>query len=138
MIQNPYQNLNLYQNPYLNNQMNYNNAMIQPSSLIRVTGIEGARAYQMSANSQVALFDNNEDMMYIKVTDGAGFPTIRIFRFKEVTEATTTNKDESYISRDEFESYKKEVEDYVQHIIQQSSTTTKSKSASNDKQSTQN
>ena len=32
-------------------------------NLTRVTGIEGARAYQMLANSTVALFDNNEDIM---------------------------------------------------------------------------
>lgn len=39
--------------------------------LTRVTGLEGAKAYQMPANSTVALFDNNDDLMYIKTTDGA-------------------------------------------------------------------
>lgn len=37
----------------------------------------------MSANSTVALFDSNEDIMYIKTTDGAGFPSIRTFNFAE-------------------------------------------------------
>ena len=53
--------------------------------LIRVTGLDGAKAYQMSPNSAVALFDGAEDIFYLKSTDGAGFPTIRVFRFEEVT-----------------------------------------------------
>lgn len=54
------------------------------NQLIRVTGIDGAKAYQMSANSTVALFDSGSDVMYIKSTDGACFPTIRTFKFEEV------------------------------------------------------
>ena len=53
--------------------------------LIRVTGLDGAKAYQMRPNSAVALFDGAEDIFYLKSTDGAGFPTIRVFRFEEVT-----------------------------------------------------
>lgn len=56
----------------------------QPMSLIRVTGIEGARVYQMPPNSTAALFDGGQDLMYIKSTDGAGFPTIRTFAFTAV------------------------------------------------------
>ena len=40
--------------------------------LIRVTGIDGAKAYQMRPNSAVALFDGAEDIFYLKSTDGAG------------------------------------------------------------------
>lgn len=58
----------------------------QPMSLTRVTGIDGARAYQMPPNSTAALFDGGQDLMYIKSTDGAGFPTIRIFAFRPVEE----------------------------------------------------
>ena len=56
-----------------------------PTTLTRVTGIDGAKAYQMTPNSTVALFDNNEDIMYIKTTDGAGFPTIRTFLVPQAT-----------------------------------------------------
>ena len=55
----------------------------QPAmELTRVTGIQGAQAYQMPPNSTAALFDSGCDIMYIKTTDGAGFPTIRMFDFK--------------------------------------------------------
>lgn len=63
----------------MNNQMNYSSMMnLNPLNsncltLTRVTGIDGAKAYQMPPNSTVALFDNNEDLMYIKITDGAGY-----------------------------------------------------------------
>ena len=45
---------------------------------VYVNGIEGARAYQMPPNSEMPLFDNANDVLYIKVTDGAGFPTITV------------------------------------------------------------
>ena len=78
--QQPYQT---FQNPYAMNMTPQT-----PTTLTRVTGIDGAKAYQMTPNSTVALFDNNEDIMYIKTTDGAGFPTIRTFSFNEVTHNT--------------------------------------------------
>lgn len=45
--------------------------------LIRVTGMQGAKAYQMPANSRAALFDDTDDIVIIKMTDGAGFPSYR-------------------------------------------------------------
>lgn len=38
----------------------------------------------MPPNSVVPLFDADNDIMYIKSTDGAGFPTIRAFAFQPV------------------------------------------------------
>mgnify|MGYP004521888223 FL=1 len=64
---------------------NYLNAFQRPyNGLTQVSGIEGAKAYQMPPNSAVALFHNDEDMFFVKTTDGAGFPSIRAFRFEEV------------------------------------------------------
>ena len=76
MFQNPYaplmgqQNQQFYNQPY---QQQIQNIQQEPQNLIRVNGIEGARAYNMPPNSTVALFDGNEDIMYIKTTDGAGY-----------------------------------------------------------------
>jgi hypothetical protein len=87
-------------------------------TLTRVNGIEGARAYQMAANSTVALFDSNDDVMYIKATDGAGFPTIRVFEFKEkVSESKEKISEGEYVSKAEFEDFKKEVSGYVEQYI---------------------
>lgn len=83
------------------------------SQLLRVNGIEGAKAYQTYPGSTIALFDNSEDIMYIKSVDQCGFPTIRTFRFEEIKEAPVPNND--YVSRGE-------LEDYVKHLIQQYNT----------------
>ena len=50
--------------------------------LIRVTGMQGAKAYQMPANSRAALFDDTDDIVIIKMTDGAGFPSYRRARLE--------------------------------------------------------
>ena len=73
--------------------------------LIRVTGMEGARAYQMPPNSAVALFDGGQDVFYVKTTDGAGFPTIRAYSFQPMEQAQAMGANE-YVTRAEFEQLK--------------------------------
>lgn len=93
-------------NPYMPSyqQMNQYQPMIQ-QNLTMVNGMDGAKAYQMRANSTVALFDANEDIMYVKCTDGAGFPTIRTFRFEEINDIPKSSENQvdlsQYITRSE-------------------------------------
>ena len=132
MFQNPYANLlaqNQYYNPQMNNQQIY--PQIQTQNLIRVNGIEGAKAYQMSANSTVALFDSNEDIMYIKTTDGAGFPSIRTFNFVEITQNEKSSGSQDYISRQEFEEFKKELMNNGKQSISRSKSNLTDKSTDN-------
>ena len=93
------------QNPYMDRL-----AQMQPppqprDGLIRVTGMEGARAYQMPPNSAVALFDDGQDVFYVKTTDGAGFPTIRAYSFQPMEQAQAMGANE-YVTRAEFEQLK--------------------------------
>ena len=93
------------QNPYMDRL-----AQMQPppqprDGLIRVTGMEGARAYQMLPNSAVALFDGGQDVFYVKTTDGAGFPTIRAYSFQPMEQAQAMGASE-YVTRAEFEQLK--------------------------------
>ena len=69
--------------------------------LTRVTGIEGARAYKMPPNSAVPLFDGGEDILYVKFTDGAGFPTIRGFRLTEF-DVNAQPVQGDYVTHEEF------------------------------------
>ena len=134
MFQNPYASLMPSQNQYYNQQMTNQQFLpqTQTQNLIRVNGIEGAKAYQMNANSIVSLFDANEDIMYIKSTDGAGFPSIRSFRFEELKEDTQTEPSVDYISREEFEEFKKELmNNGKQSISRSKSNLTTDKSADN-------
>ena len=92
------------QNPYMDRL-----AQMQPpqprDGLIRVTGMEGARAYKMPPNSAVALFDGGQDVFYVKTTDGAGFPTIRAYSFQPMEQAQAMGASE-YVTRAEFEQLK--------------------------------
>lgn len=84
--------------------------------LIRVTGMDGARAYQMPANSSAALFDSGQDVFYVKTTDGAGFPTIRAFSFTPLQEQHTA-AGAGYVTREEFDAFKEAVLQHGQQLV---------------------
>ena len=129
MNMNPYSNYNMMGlngfNNYNQFQPQLNQPQVNTQNLIRVNGIDGAKAYQMPANSTVALFDNNEDIMYIKTTDGAGFPAIRTFAFNEVVANTNPIQDTAdYVTRDEFNKLKEELLNDKQSISRSKSNLT--------------
>ena len=128
-IQYPY-NMQSYNNQNLNNLNNISaqNNLV-PQELIRVNGLQGAQTYQMAPNSTVALFDGNSDIMYIKQTDGAGFGNIRKFSFTEILDNQQVSQPSNdFVSREEFENFKKEMMDYGKQFVQQDLDTIKSKS----------
>ena len=69
---------------------------------VYVTGLDGAKAYQMPPNSEMPLFDSTGDIMYIKTTDGAGFPTIKVCKVQETQSAQAAAVSE-YVTRDELD-----------------------------------
>ena len=118
---------NIYQQPYGNvfpnffaqPQMQPQNASMQ---LIKVNGLEGAKAYQMGPNSCVALFHESEDILYVKSTDGAGFPSIRTFRFEPFE--VEPEKPVKYVTTEEFEKFKKEILNNGKQPIRKTNQTT--------------
>ena len=111
-------NFNPMNNPYVANAYNtqsWYTSQSQNQTLIRVTGMDGARAYQMSPNSVVPLFDSDNDIMYIKSTDGAGFPTIKAFRF-EAYEPTQQPLQNDFVTRAEFNELKGMIDNVKQFI----------------------
>lgn len=89
--------------------------MQQSMQLIRVTGMDGAKAYQMPPNSVVPLFDADNDIMYVKSTDGAGFPTIRAFAFQPVEDKPEPAQ--QYVTRDEFDAAMKHLREAIDNAI---------------------
>lgn len=51
--------------------------------IVPTHGLEGAKAYPLGLNCRVPLFDDTEDVFYIKSTDANGFPTVKVYEFKE-------------------------------------------------------
>lgn len=84
-----------------------------PLSLPKVHGIESARnfaaANQLVPNSMVAVFEDDDDIMYIIKTDASNYPTIRRFRFVEEPDPSTIKAEEKYVTLDEFNKFKEEV-----------------------------
>ena len=112
-------NTNPY-NPYTMNAM----PQTQNNNNINwVQGIEGAKAFQLTPNSNVILMDSeNDGIFYIKTSDNVGMCKLRTFRYEEID--TTTPNMSDYVK-------KSEVEDIVRSIIrsknnEQSVSTTKS------------
>lgn len=95
--------MNQFQNPYLQQRIN---PFYQPNNGITwVQGIEGAKAWQLSPNSNVILMDSeNDERFYIKVSDNVGMCTLRIFDYKEVTSQPESHIDLSeYVKKSELE-----------------------------------
>lgn len=52
--------------------------------VIRVSGMDGAKAYAMPPNSRAMLCFDNDDIFVIKSTDAAGWPTYDAFSFHRI------------------------------------------------------
>ena len=80
--------------------------------VIPVHGIEGAQAYSMGPNCRVPLFDDSENVFYIKSTDANGFPTLKTYDFSERVEIDETKfslNDIRSIIRDELSTIREEL-----------------------------
>ena len=73
-----------YQSIYGNNQFSQNpsynqlqqNNMVGKQEVVRVNGKNGAEAFQLPPNSSILLLDETAPIVWLKITDGAGYPTI--------------------------------------------------------------
>lgn len=76
LYNNPYQQM---YNPYGYNQMSMQNAGMQQAAvgqITRVNGRNGADAFRMAPNSSILLMDENDPIVWLKQTDGAGYATV--------------------------------------------------------------
>lgn len=101
----------------------YRSPLINTTQLLRVNGIDGAKAYPTMPNSVVALFDANDDLMYIKSTDAANYPTIDTYRFTKIKPESMDSKND-YVTRKEFLEFKEELLNAKQFISKSTSAST--------------
>mgnify|MGYP003295806300 CR=1 FL=1 len=60
-------------------------AVTQPlKEILRVNGIEEARNFTLKSGEEAALFDNNDDVFYIKKADEVGRNVLHAFRYEEI------------------------------------------------------
>lgn len=105
---NPYQRQNPY---YPQNPANTNN-----NGINWVQGIEGAKAWYMTPNSNVILMDSeNDGIFYIKVSDNVGMCNLRTFRYTEIT-GQVSQKPEPQIDLSEYVK-KSELESLINSML---------------------
>lgn len=99
----PYMSYSPYQNQWQQMQQQFQQPQQLPQQqLTYVNGIEGARTYPLGPNSSVALFDANDNgVVFIKTTDGAGYATINRGRVIDDEEQQPATQD--YVTRDELQ-----------------------------------
>ena len=95
---------NPYLNPYLNMyQQNQQPQMQQmpKQEVVKVNGENGARAYPLGANSSALLLDESGTMVWLAVSDGAGYRTVSAYDITphQTAPAQDYNSLESRITR---------------------------------------
>ena len=87
----------------------------QQTGLIQVNGMEGAKAYPMGRNDEVALFDAGRDVFYVKRTDAGGYPSIEAYTFAPMQDAPQQPAPE-YVTRQEFDQLKEMIENGIKPV----------------------
>lgn len=141
---NPYQTMQNYGNfqpypqPYPDRlaqiQNQYQQAVNIPQSqtqqinqgLLWVQGEAGAKSYLVAPNSTVLLMDSESSRFYLKSTDGAGMPSLRIFEYSEVLNTPPNalqgqsdrikELDDKYVTREEYDGLKRQYEAIMERL----------------------
>lgn len=59
--------------------------------ITRVNGENGAKAFYLPPNSSVLLLDESQPIIWLKMTDGAGYPTIKAYNIIPIETQTQTD-----------------------------------------------
>lgn len=132
-----YQSFQPYPQPYPDRlaqiQNQYQQAVNIPQSqpqvnqgLLWVQGEAGAKSYLVAPNSTVLLMDSESSRFYLKSTDGAGMPSLRIFEYKEVLNtppnslqgqySNEKDLDDKYVTREEYDGLKRQYESIMERL----------------------
>ena len=106
--------------------------------LIWVSGEVGAKSYLMAPSSTVMLMDSERESFYIKSTDNAGMPTIRVFDYKERVQSVPQNApqgiqadpkllSEQFVTREEYEALLGKYEDIERQLKSATKNTSRGK-----------
>ena len=94
--------------PYASYQPTNQQVTLQGPQLNKVHGMDGAKQFLTVANAMYALFDDDDDVFYVKVTDKNNYPiTLKRYRFYE--EEEPTEETPQYVTMDEFNKFKEEI-----------------------------
>lgn len=86
--------------------------------ILWVQGEAGAKAYMMAPNTTILLMDSEGQRFYLKSTDMSGVPTLRTFKYTEVTSQPMQEEvpENKYVTRQEYDEIKGKVDGIIQSI----------------------
>jgi len=87
----------------------------QRYEIVRVNGRPGAEAFQMAPNSQTLLLDETAPIVWLKTTDGAGYPSLTAY---EITPAQTPEQKDD----ERFSELSRRIDELEMMIHEQSNT----------------
>lgn len=97
-----------YQQPVQIPQMSYSGNNTQNNGFIRVIGEAAAKSYPIQPNNTIALWDFDDQTVYLKSADASGIPSMKIldYTIRDFSHSTQSAPQvvavqEEYITRDE-------------------------------------
>ena len=105
--------------------------------VVPVKGFEGAKSYPLGPSCRAPLFDDKDDILYIKTTDANGFPSIKAYEFKEIvlvdenSPTAVSLNDIRALIREELGMVKEELINAQQPVSTNNSTNTQSNVGNN-------
>lgn len=111
-------------------QYQMNQPMQQPAQppqtnqgLLWVQGEAGAKSYLVAPNTTVLLMDSEGSRFYLKSTDNAGMPSLRVFEYSEVTQnapqaaqSVQNNLDDKYVTRQEYDALRSQYAEIMEKL----------------------
>ena len=92
---------------------------VTTSGIIWVQGEAGAKSYLVAPNTTVALWDSEQQTIYLKSSDASGMPSIKYidYTIRETNQPmNTTIKTDDYATKDDIEKVQFEIGDLKQKI----------------------
>lgn len=89
------------------------------NALTWVQGEAGAKSYMVAPNNTVLLMDSESDCFYLKSADQSGMPSLRKFKYEEVTQSVSApsgDKDIPYVTKSEYEAFKGKIEGFMREF----------------------
>lgn len=91
--------------------------------LLWVQGEAGAKSYLVAPNTTVLLMDSEGSRFYLKSTDNAGMPRLRVFEYSEVSQnaqqaqnSAQINFDDKYVTRKEYDGLQEKYMEIIERL----------------------
>ena len=97
-------------------QIQQQQPVYQQSGLIWVKGISEVNAYQLQPGSTVALWDTDEQVVYIKSADQTGRPSVTILDYIDRNAKSDNGQMENYATTEQINTLQNQINEIVQRL----------------------